>query len=312
MAAGRDQEQGMARPAAVEGKESVLLGVIFAALAFASLAVMSALAKEADRYAATEVIVLFQNLICLVAIAPFALRHGPRPLKTERIWLHVLRAATGTGAWLALFFAISMIPLTNAVLLTYSAPLWLPLIAWLLGGQRVGGPVWLGVALGFVGIVLVLHPSNHPINLGAVLGLLAAILLALALLSVRWLGTTEPAERILFYYFLLSTLMIAPFAAFAWQAPDGLAWPYLAGIGICLLLSQVFIIIAYRHASAVTLAPIIYAVIVFTALINWAVWGRAPTLLEAAGMLVVICGGVIAVTGGSKLSAARRPSSAST
>jgi drug/metabolite transporter (DMT)-like permease len=281
-----------------EGKQNLALGVLFSALAFASLAAMSALAKEADRHAATEVIVLFQNLICFLAIAPFVLRHGAGPLKTGRFWLHVLRAATGTGAWLALFFAITMMPLTNAVLLTYSAPLWLPLIAWMLGGQRVAGRIWLGIALGFIGIVLVLHPSNSPLNFGAVLGLLAAVLLALALLSVRWLSATEPTERILFYYFLLSTLMMLPFAIFAWRAPDGRAWLYLIGIGICLLLSQVFIIIAYRHASAVTLAPMIYSVIVFTALLNWAVWGRAPTLLEAAGMLVVIVGGVVAVTGG--------------
>jgi drug/metabolite transporter (DMT)-like permease len=280
----------------LDAKENVVLGVVFATLAFASIATMSALAKEADRHAATEVIVLFQNLICLLALAPFALRHGAAPLKTRRFWLHVLRAATGTGAWLALFYAITMIPLTNAVLLTYSAPLWMPLIARLLGGQRVSGRVWLGVALGFVGIVLVLHPTSGPLNLGVVLGLLAAALLALALLSVPWLSTTEPTERILFYYFLLSTLLILPFAAFAWRAPDGLAWLYLLGIGLCLLLAQVLIIVAYRYASAVTLAPIIYSVIVFTALINWAVWGHAPTLLEAAGMLVVILGGVIAVT----------------
>jgi drug/metabolite transporter (DMT)-like permease len=284
--------------AAAPVEENLVAGVLFATLAFASLAVMSALAKEADRHAATEVIVLFQNLICFLAVAPIALRHGLAPMATGRIGMHVLRAATGTGAWLALFFAITMIPLTNAVLLTYSAPLWLPLIAWMLGGQRVGGRVWAGVALGFVGIVLVLHPSNSPLNLGAVLGLLAAVLLALALLSVRWLSTTEPTERILFYYFLLSTLMMAPFAAYAWHVPDGWAWLYLVGIGVCLLASQVFIIVAYRHASAVTLAPIIYSVIVFTALINWLVWGRAPSLLEAAGMAVVIAGGVIAVTHG--------------
>jgi drug/metabolite transporter (DMT)-like permease len=292
------------------GKDDVALGVLFAALAFACLAVMSALAKVADRHAATEVIVLFQNLICFVAIAPFAVRHGEAPLKTGRFRLHVLRAATGTGAWLALFYAITMIPLTNAVLLTYSAPLWLPLIAWMLGGQRVAGRVWLGVALGFLGIVLVLHPSNSPLNFGAVLGLVAAILLALALLSVRWLSATEPTERILFYYFLLSTLMILPFAVFAWRAPDGWAWLYLLGIGVCLLLSQVLIIIAYRHASAVTLAPIIYSVIVFTALINWAVWGHVPTLLAAAGMLVVIAGGIIAVTG-SRLAPHDQPAPAS-
>jgi drug/metabolite transporter (DMT)-like permease len=293
-----------------DGKDDVALGVLFAALAFACLAVMSALAKVADRHAATEVIVLFQNLICFVAIAPFAVRHGEAPLKTGRFRLHVLRAATGTGAWLALFYAITMIPLTNAVLLTYSAPLWLPLIAWMLGGQRVAGRVWLGVALGFLGILLVLHPSNSPLNFGAVLGLVAAILLPLALLSVRWLSATEPTERILFYYFLLSTLMILPFAVFAWRAPDGWAWLYLLGIGVCLLLSQVLIIIAYRHASAVTLAPIIYSVIVFTALINWAVWDHVPTLLEAAGMLVVIVGGVIAVTG-SRLAPHDQPAPAS-
>jgi drug/metabolite transporter (DMT)-like permease len=212
-----------------DGGENLALGVLFAALAFACLAVMSALAKVADRHAATEVIVLFQNLICFVAIAPFAVRHGAAPLRTARFWLHVLRAATGTGAWLALFYAITMIPLTNAVLLTYSAPLWLPLIAWMLGGQRVAGRVWLGVALGFLGMVLVLHPSNSPLNFGAVLGLVAAVLLALALLSVRWLSATEPTGRILFYYFLLSTLMILPFAAFAWRAPDGWAWLYLFG-----------------------------------------------------------------------------------
>jgi drug/metabolite transporter (DMT)-like permease len=289
----------------LDGRENVVLGVVFATLAFASIAAMSALAKEADRHAATEVIVLFQNMICLLALAPFALRHGAGPLKTRRFGLHVLRAATGTGAWLALFYAITLIPLTNAVLLTYSAPLWMPLIAWLLGGQRVSGRVWLGVALGFVGIVFVLHPTSSPLNLGVLLGLLAAVLLALALLSVRWLNTTEPTERILFYYFLLSTLLILPFAVFAWQAPDGWAWLYLVGIGICLLLGQVFIIVAYRYASAVTLAPIVYSVIVFTALINWAIWGHAPTPLEAVGMLVVIVGGVIAVTGGKGASHGR-------
>lgn len=56
-----------------------------------------------------------------------------------------------------------------------------------------------------------------------------------------------------------------------------------------------------------TLAPIIYAVIVFTALINWLVWGRAPTLLEATGMLVMIGGGVIAVTGGRPASPPAKP-----
>ena len=122
----------------------------------------------------------------------------------------------------------------------------------------------------------------------------------LALLSVRWLCETEPNLRILFYYFLLSTLLMLPFALVVWRTPEPWAWIYLAGIGLCLLASQVLLIVAYSYASAVTLAPIIYSVVVFTALINWAVWQRVPSLLEVAGMALVILGGVIAMKGGGK------------
>jgi drug/metabolite transporter (DMT)-like permease len=260
---------------------------------------MSALAKQASTGAPTEVIVFFQNLICFVLVAPVALRHGWRELKTARVRLHVLRAATGTGAWLGLFFAITLMPLTNAVLVTYTAPIWIPLIAWILHGRKVGKAVWSGVALGFLGIVLVLHPENAELTWGAPLALGAAVLLAFALLSVRWLGETETNIRILFYYFMLSTVLMLPFALAAWRTPESSAWIYLIGIGLCLLVSQVAIILAYKLASAVTLAPVIYSVIVFTALINWAVWNKVPSWLEIGGMVLVILGGIVAMrTGG--------------
>jgi drug/metabolite transporter (DMT)-like permease len=191
-------------------------------------------------------------------------------------------------------------PLTNAVLLTYTAPIWIPLIAWVLHGRKVGKAVWSGVALGFLGIVMVLHPENAELTWGAPLALGAAILLAFALLSVRWLGETETNIRILFYYFMLSTVLMVPFALAAWQMPEDWAWAYLAGIGLCLLASQVFIILAYKIASAVTLAPVIYSVIVFTALINWAVWDRVPSWMEIAGMALVILGGIVAMRSGGK------------
>tara|TARA_R110000850_G_scaffold141460_7_gene263322 strand:- start:60 stop:953 length:894 start_codon:yes stop_codon:yes gene_type:complete len=285
----------MPEPGTKSPRNYLALGVMAATLAFACLAVMSALVKKASLGAPTEVIVFFQNLICLIAVAPLALRHGLSPLKTTRAGLHLWRAVTGTGAWLGLFYAITLMPLTNAILITYSAPLFIPLIAWMLHGRKIGKAVWAGVIIGFIGIVLVLNPSNSTWTWGAPLALGAAILLALALLSVRWLCETEPNLRILFYYFLISTVLMLPFALFAWSPPQSWTWPYLAGIGLCLLTSQVLIIISYKFASAVTLAPIIYSVIAFTALLNWALWGQAPTLIEAGGIALVIVGGLTAM-----------------
>jgi drug/metabolite transporter (DMT)-like permease len=209
--------------------------------------------------------------------------------------MHLLRAAMGTACWYAIFLAITLIPLTNAVLLAYSAPLWMPLVAWVVTRQSIARATWLGAGLGFVGVALVLRPEGHGVNLGDVAALAGALFLAVAMMSVRWLGATEPVNRILFYFFLLSSLMMLPIAIIDWQPVPLAAWPWLAAIALAQLASQVLIAVAYRFASAEKVGPFIYSVIVFTALIDWIVWRHAPGPLVFLGMALVIGGGLVAV-----------------
>lgn len=275
--------------------ENLTLGAVLSSLSFFCTAVMSALVKATEELTSTAVVLLFQNLICLVLILPIALRGGWASVKTQKIGLHVLRAVSGTGAWYALFIAILMMPLTNAILLTFSAPLWMPVIAWVLFREKASRSIWIGAGIGFVGVLLVLQPHHQKFNIGALIALAGAFCLAIAFMSVRWLGATEPTSRILFYYFLLSALLCTPFAIFDWR-PFGLRGSiYLVGIALTLLLSQALIVLAYRHASAVKVGPFIYTVIVFTALIDWFLWNRAPTVVVIFGMALVIGGGIIAI-----------------
>jgi drug/metabolite transporter (DMT)-like permease len=275
--------------------ENLAFGAAFTTLSFLSVALASAFGKAAGQYTSTAVVVFFQNLIPLLFIAPIAARGGFSSLGTNKIGLHILRAGTGTACWYALFVAMTMMPLTNAILLTFSAPLWMPVIAWLVSRERFSMATWVGAAIGFVGVVLVLQPHHQHFTVGALFALAGAILLAVALMSVRWLGATEPMSRILFYYFLLSTVLVAPFAVVQWQPLVAQAWIYLIGVGVAQLLSQVFIVLAYRYASSVKLGPFVYTVIVFTALIDWIVWDHPPTLFVFLGMALVIGGGLIAI-----------------
>ena len=103
---------------------------------FFCVALVGTLAKVSGQYTSTGVLLLFQNPICFLSYSGGAARRSVS-LRTGRIGLHVLRAATGTACWYALFFAITQIPLSNATLLTYSAPLWMPLVAWVATRQRV-------------------------------------------------------------------------------------------------------------------------------------------------------------------------------
>ena len=289
-------------------RENVALGTVFALLAFFCLAVMGAFAKVAGEDVPVIVIVFFQNLICLVFVAPVALRHGLSPLKTKRIGMQLLRGIAGVGVSYGQFLALTFMPLSNAVLLTYSGPLWMPLIAWLVSRERIGGRLWLGMVLGFIGIVLTLHPSGASFNIGAVFALGAAIAVALSLLSIRWMSTTEPTVRILFYYFLFASLLTAPFAVASWTAISLTVWATMIGVGLSLLGSQVFVVIGLRNASAATLGPLVYSVIVFSAIIQWLVWSHRPSLLEFGGMALVILGGVIAVVHRSAKKPASVPS----
>jgi EamA-like transporter family protein len=116
--------------------EHLVLGAVLSSLAFFCTAVMSALVKATEELTSTAVVLLFQNLICLVLFLPIALRNGWASVKTEKIRLHIVRAVSSTGAWYCLFVAILMMPLTNAILLTFSAPLWMPVIAWVLFREK--------------------------------------------------------------------------------------------------------------------------------------------------------------------------------
>ncbi len=277
------------------GPERLVLGALLTTSAFFCVALVGALAKVSSQYTSTGVLLLFQNVISLLFILPVALRDGWSTLRTRKIGLHLLRAVTGTACWYALFFAITQIPLANATVLTYSAPLWMPLVAWVATRQRVSRATWIGAGIGFVGVILVLQPQSRRFSVGEMAALGAALLLAVAMMSVRWLGATEPVTRVLFYYFLLASVMALPIAVLDWQPFPAQTLGWLIGLGFAQLLSQVFVVLAYRYASAEKLGPFIYSVIVFTALLDWIVWNHPPSLFTYLGMALVIGGGLVAI-----------------
>jgi drug/metabolite transporter (DMT)-like permease len=154
-----------------------------------------------------------------------------------------------------------------------------------------------------VGVILILKPTAALVtNPVALVALCAAVFSAFALVTVNRLSTTETTERILFYYFLISSLASAPFAATEWQAPTEREWMYLAGIGVFMAASQLLIILAYRQASAGRIAPFNYSVVVFSGLIGWAVWKNAPDILSLLGIILVTTGGILSTKFGGPAS----------
>jgi drug/metabolite transporter (DMT)-like permease len=283
------------------------LGIFYITTAFLSVAVMSALGKAAGQAStpnsipiSTATLVFFQNFIALLIFTPWVLRSGIANLKTMKVPLHIVRALGGLLSQAFMFIAVQKMSLVDAVLLSNATPLFMPFLAWLWMKEKINTVVALSLLVGFAGVVTIIRPGEnfflHPISLIALGG---AVFSAIGLLAVNKLSSSEPTDIILFYYFLISSVIAAPFAMMTWQTPHTREIIYLLGIGITMALAQALIVLAYRNAAAVILAPFNYSVVIFSGLIGWLVWNHKPDLISVLGVLLVAAGGIISTRFGS-------------
>lgn len=261
-------------------------------------AIINGLVKKAAVITDSVTIILFlQFFIGLILLLPMIFMGNPVSIKTKRLPLQIWRGFAGGAAAFCLFLAIKMISMTTAVLLVYAAPLWMTVIAYFFFKESINLRMWIGVVIGFVGVAFILNPSHNLMNIGTLIAILGGILMALAFLSVRMLKTTEPTRRIVFYYFLVSTLMSFPFFLEAItqksHAISLIGWLYIIGIGVSQALCQIFLVMAYHHETPAKLAPFIYSIIVFTAFIDYLFWGTTFSTFDYIGTFLVIVGGTL-------------------
>ncbi len=274
--------------------------MLAAALLFAGV---SAIIKYVALSVPNEMVVFFRNLFGLVAFAPLILRHGPRYYATRHMGFHLVRALTGLAAMYCYFYAISRLPLAEAVLLNYSAPLFIPLAALLWVGEPFSRRLWWPILIGFAGIGLILKPGLSLLAPMALIGVAAGIFSALAMAGIRKLTRTEPATRIVFYFSLFATLGSAVPLLWAWRTPPVELWLLLILIGAVSTAAQILLTRAYAHAPAAKVGPFSYGTVVFAALVGWALWNEVPDMLSGAGTLLVIAAGVLTIRLGGKKAA---------
>ena len=145
----------------------------------------------------------------MVVILPLIWRMGPARIRTQRPGIHLLRSLTGLSAMYCFFYALAHLNLAEAMLLNYSAPLFIALIAVLWLGERVTLTLSIALLVGFAGIALILKPDTGIIAPAALIGSGAGLFAGIAMVSIRRMSDSEPPMRIVFYFSLIATLVSA-------------------------------------------------------------------------------------------------------
>ncbi len=278
-----------------QAKKNLIAIASICALAYLFAAAVGACSKLIDREISIATILFFQNWICLLLTLPQIFRKGWKTLKTDRLGLHLARDIAGILAFFCFFFSLKTIPLLSGILLQNAGPLWLPWIALLWLGIKMRGQLWWGILIGFLGVVLILKPGIEPLSLGMISAIAAGIFSGFTLIAVNRLRTTEPIYRILFYYFLVGTIATGIFSLFHFSIPSWRDFACLLGVGVFTFLAQQIITYVLRHGNADVLAPISYTVVIYSGLLDWAIWHNIPDWITATGIVLIVAGAILSV-----------------
>lgn len=278
------------RPAARAG-----LGIMLRVAAMACLAGLFALVKIAsERGVPLFEVLFFRNAFAFVPLALYIQRtSGFGVLRTTRPGAHITRAMIGLTGMIGGFMAVSHLPLTEATALSFSAPLFMTALSAPLLKEPVGRHRWAAVAVGFIGVLIMIRPDPaHMASIGVVFALIGAVGSAGAMITIRQISATEPGPRIVFYFTLAGALAGLCSLPFGWVMPDAQTFALLVVMGLLGGVGQMLLTEAIRVAPVSVVAPFDYTQLVWASLIAFFVWDELPRPFTLVGAGVVAASGL--------------------
>lgn len=225
--------------------------MIVACVAFAGLWVLIRLTSEELHPFA---IVVWRNFMGLLWLTPMLLL-TPGLLRTTQLPRHLQRATSGVVATFATFYAVATAPLANVLAINYTAPLVATLGAVLFLGERVRAIRGAALAVGFLGMLLVLRPGAADFSPGLLAAVISAVATAFSLVAIKTLTGMDDPRAVALWSFILTTPASMLLALPWWSWPSVQLWPLLVGIGACAAAGQISLSRAFALADASAVMP---------------------------------------------------------
>jgi drug/metabolite transporter (DMT)-like permease len=205
---------------------NTLIGGLLCVLAYIFLSGMSAISKHLqDIGFSVFQIIFFSFFITFILSLPWAFKRGLKTaFKTKYLSRIVYRSVLGFAAFSVLFLSVKQIPLVDSLTLFNTAPLWVPFLAFIFLKERFSYKTFLCIVLGFIGIILVIHPRFTAMNyLGDSEALLAGFGVSFVIVIIRLLKD-EDHQRVVFYYGIISSVIGFFFILNSGKRPEGIEW----------------------------------------------------------------------------------------
>ncbi|MBL1141517.1 MAG: DMT family transporter [Proteobacteria bacterium] len=251
-------------------------------------AVMAMCIKIASSELPAPQLVFFRSLIGLLIIVPIVLPKGLTFIKTPVLHMHIFRGFISVCAMICFFYAIGHVGLSESTLLNATSPLFIGLMSMPILKEKVSVSTAIALIIGFIGVALILKPGTALFTLAALVGLCSGLFIASAKVLVRYMATTEPVLRTVFYFSITTTLYSGALMLWLWQTPNLFDISIMVLAGICATGGQTLLTYSFTHNDAVTVAPFTYVTVVVATLIGWIGWEELPDIGSSIGTILII------------------------
>jgi len=226
----------------------------------------------------------------------------------------LLRSLMLTVMWVSYYASLPKLDLSIAAAAYYTLPIFITLFSALFTGERVGRVGWIAIALGFIGVLLILKPAAGDVNVYALLPLLSAILFALSMILTRTkcrgenpLVLSLTLNLSFITVGLMATALILVFgdampvngtSAFlfgSWTPMDPKAWMAMALLAVSILIGSIGAAIAYQRGPSSIIATFDFAYVGFATLWGFFFFNEIPDPLALAGMITIVGAGILSV-----------------
>ncbi len=267
---------------------------------------MATLVKLASADYPIGEIVFFRSFFALVPVILWMAARGrfPEALYTRRLHRHFFRSLVGAGGMFTGFTALSLLPIADATAIGYAAPLMTVVLAVIFLGEKVRIYRWSAVAVGFLGVLVILSDYVGPEaagakqagTVGAIIAVVGAFLGAAASTQVRAMVRTEAASTIVVYFSLFTAVVgLGSIPITPWSMPGPVDATMLVGAGILGGIGQVTMTQSFRHADASLIAPFDYTSMIWALIVSLLVFNTWPSPIMLVGTAIVVGAGLFVI-----------------
>lgn len=277
--------------------DRIVRGIGLYVVAIVLLASMDAIIKWLTTDYTTQQIVFFRAAFGLLPILTIlAVRGRFRDLRTRRLGGQLGRGVLAALAAICFFYAFSQMPLADAYAIAFASPLFVTALSVPMLGERVGAHRWAAVAVGFVGVMVILRPGqsglDHLLSLGALSALAGTFFFSLSVVLIRRMTRTETNAALVFYAGIVTVAISSVALPFGFVWPTPMDFALLVLVGFLGGFGLIAVTEAFRTAPVAILAPFEYTAMIWAIIFGYWIWGDLPDGWVLSGAGIVVCSGL--------------------